>query len=88
MNDAIEVNDQIHHGPTGEDLIVAAVDGDNIYWCGFPFGGFVKREDCTLMSKGSEEGREELIQHLAEMNSYERPCIMARELLAQRRKAS
>lgn len=77
----IDVCDVIHHEPTGEDWVVAAVDGDKLYWCGYPFGGFANLEDCKLVSKASDEQREKLLNKLAEMTCHVRPVIMAKTRL-------
>ena len=77
----IDVCDVVHHEPTDEDWVVAAVDGDRLYWCGYPFGGSANLEDCTLVKKASDEQREKLLKQLAEMNTYERPVVMAKTRL-------
>jgi hypothetical protein len=40
--------DHVHHGPTGENWVVAYVDGEYLAWCGWP-AGEAKLADCTLV---------------------------------------
>lgn len=75
----IDVGDYVHHGPSNEDWIVAAVDGDRLYWCGWPFGGSAELSDCTLIEEATEENRMKLLKELAEKNTSERPIVMAKQ---------
>jgi hypothetical protein len=77
----IDVGDYVHHGPSNEDWVVAAVDGDRLYWCGWPFGGSAELSDCTLIKKAAEEKRDRLIRQLAESAGSEIPIVMARQRL-------
>lgn len=75
----IDVGDYVHHGPSNEYWIVAAVDGDRLYWCGWPFGGSAELADCTLLEKATDEDRNKLIKELAEHTTSERPIVMAKQ---------
>lgn len=75
----IDVGDYVHHGPSNEDWIVAAVDGDRLYWCGWPFGGSAELSDCTLIEKATDESRDKLLKELAEHTTNERPIVMAKQ---------
>lgn len=75
----IDVGDYVHHRPSNEDWIVAAVDGDRLYWCGWPFGGSAELSDCTLIKKATNEARDRLIKELAEHTTSERPIVMAKQ---------
>lgn len=75
----IDVGDYVHHGPSNEDWVVAAVDGDRLYWCGWPFGGSAELADCTLIKKETDEARDKLIKKLAEHTTSERPIVMAKQ---------
>ena len=75
----IDTGDYVHHGPSNEDWIVAAVDGDRLYWCGWPFGGSAALSDCTLIEAATEEKRMKLLKSLAAHDTSERPVIMAKE---------
>lgn len=50
----IRCGDHVHHKPTGEDWVVAYVDGDYLAWCGWPEGE-AKLADCTLIKACSDE---------------------------------
>jgi hypothetical protein len=38
-NAHIDVCDVVRHVPSGENWVVACIDGDRLYWVGYPFGG-------------------------------------------------
>lgn len=46
--------DIVHHEPTGEDWVVAYVDGEYLAWCGWP-AGEAKMDDCWLKKMCSDE---------------------------------
>lgn len=81
----IDVGDYIHHGPSGECWVVGLVEGDRLYWIGWPFGGSAKLSDCTLIEKATEESRERLLRDLAAHTSSERPVTAAKERIARER---
>ena len=82
----IDVGDEVHHGPTGEDWIVAAVDGPDLYWCGYPYGGSGKVADCTLTTQATTEQRKKLLAELEAARGNERPSTLARIRIAQESK--
>jgi len=45
--------DRVHHKPTNENWCVAAVEGEHVYWCGYPFGGYGELKDCTLIRRAT-----------------------------------
>lgn len=83
MAEAIDVGDTVHHGPSCEDWLVGAVDGDRLYWCGWPFGGSVPLVDCTLVKKATSAQRDKLLRELADDEGGERPCVLARRRLEE-----
>jgi hypothetical protein len=66
VTDLIDTGDEVAHGPSGENWIVAGVDGDRLWWCGWP-EGTVKLSDCTLIKKATPEERDELRARLAQL---------------------
>jgi hypothetical protein len=62
----IEIADIVHHAPTGEDWIVAKVDARHVWPAGWP-PCRADREDSTLVRKGGESRRSELIARLKEL---------------------
>ncbi|MEM1354317.1 MAG: hypothetical protein AAGH88_05480 [Planctomycetota bacterium] len=61
----IDTGDRVYHRPTGETWLVARVDGDRVYWCGYPFGGFGSLGDCQLEGRASEDERAKLLAKIA-----------------------
>jgi hypothetical protein len=64
----IDTGDTVKYGPTGEEWIVAYVDGDRLAWCGWPPGEALLA-DCTLVRKGTHEERGRLLRQMANMRS-------------------
>ena len=66
MTDAVTIDtaDVVLHGPTNEQWVVAAVSGDRLYWCGWPYGS-ASLADCTLIKKASPWSRLALLKELA-----------------------
>ena len=83
-NKQIDVCDVVHHVPSGENWVVACVDGDRLYWCGYPYGGSAALSDCQLVIKASESDRQSLIEKLAELTGFDVPTLRARTRLTQR----
>jgi hypothetical protein len=79
----IDTGDYVHHGPTNEDWIVAAVEDQDLYWCGWPFGGSAKLADCTLIKKSGEEFRLKILNEVATARSNERPVYICQSKLAE-----
>lgn len=46
--------DIVHHEPTGEDWVVAYVDGEKLAWCGWP-AGEANAADCWLKKSVSDD---------------------------------
>ena len=80
----IDVCDVVHHVPSGENWVVACVDGDRLYWVGYPFGGSAALSDCQLVTKASSEDRQKLLVQLSELTGFEVPILEARARLTQR----
>lgn len=77
----IDTGDEVLHEPSREEWLVAAVDGDRLYWCGYPFGGSAPVSSCTLTRKATPERRDWLLKELANSPGSERPVILARQRL-------
>lgn len=60
----IDTGDVVRHGPTGEEWIVACVQGDRLSWCGWP-EGMAALADCTLVRKATPEDRDKLLREMA-----------------------
>lgn len=65
MTMTIDTGDFVRHGPTGEEWVVAYVQGDRLAWCGWPEGE-ARLADCTLLQKASDEYRAKILNELAE----------------------
>lgn len=60
----IDTGDKVHHGPSGENWLVAYVRGDRLAWCGWPEGE-AELGHCTLISKATDAEREGLLIAMA-----------------------
>lgn len=56
--------DVVKHNPTGEEWIVAYVDGDRLAWCGWPPGEALT-SDCTLVRAATDEQHLDLLKEVA-----------------------
>lgn len=56
----IDTGDHVKHGPTGETWVVAFVDGDRLFWCGWPEGSALL-SDCELTKKATAADRHKLL---------------------------
>jgi hypothetical protein len=65
MSYVFRAGDIVHHEPTGEDWVVAYVDGDHLAWCGWP-SGEAKAADCWLKKSCSDEEHRDLLLKLAQ----------------------
>jgi hypothetical protein len=65
-HDTIDTGDTVLHAPTGEQWIVACVNGDRLSWVGWPEGSAPLTE-CTLVAKATKEKRDEMLRLLAAM---------------------
>lgn len=57
--------DIVHHDPTGEDWVVAYVDGEYLAWCGWPEGE-AKAADCWLKKSCTDEEHINQLREIAE----------------------
>jgi hypothetical protein len=78
----IDIGDIVKHRPTGEKWLVALVDDKDIYYCGYPFGGFGSLEDCELIKKATKLEREKVIRDLCNCRGSQRPVFAARKTAA------
>ena len=67
----IDTADHVLHGPSGENWVVAYVEGDRLAWCGWPEGE-AKLADCTLTKKATPEQRDKLLLELADLTNDRR----------------
>ncbi|MBR0687315.1 hypothetical protein JQ594_15395 [Bradyrhizobium manausense] len=70
--------DIVHHEPTGEDWLVAYVDGENIAWCGWP-AGEARAADCWLKTSCSDEEHLRWLREIAKSDG-KRARMAMREL--------
>jgi hypothetical protein len=75
----IDTGDVVKHKPTGEEWIVAFVEGDRLAWLGWP-EGTANLSDCTLIEKAQFQRRIYWLRQMA-MSSGRR-AQYAREMLA------
>lgn len=76
----IDTGDTVHHAPSGEDWVVAYVQGDRLAWCGWPEGE-AKLSDCTLIQKAAPEYRQKLLEDMAAMTGNDARKRYARHVL-------
>jgi len=69
MASNIDTGDIVHHGPTGEDWVVARVQGEHLAWCGWP-QGWADLKDCTLVKKATPEERIDLLKQIANSRGH------------------
>lgn len=62
----IEIADTVHHGPTGEDWVVARVTDRHVYPAGWP-PCRADLADCTLIGKATEKQRAEMMANLRKL---------------------
>ena len=62
----IDTADHVRHKPTGENWVVACVQGNRLSWCGWPEGS-AELTDCELTYKATQEERNKLLHDLASM---------------------
>lgn len=60
---SIDTGDHVHHEPTGEDWVVAYVQGGRLAWCGWPCGE-AALSDCTLIYSATPDARRLLLKEL------------------------
>lgn len=81
MTETIDTGDYVHHGPSGEDWVVAYVQGEHLAWCGYPFGE-AKLADCTLIQKAPPAARQERLESMAKAGNDPRAEYARRRLAA------
>ncbi len=74
----IDTGDVVKHRPTGEEWIVAYVDGPHLSWLGWP-PGLALVADCRLVKKATAAERVGLLRELA--HSQHHSSARARETL-------
>lgn len=84
---SIDTGDHVHHGPSGEDWVVAYVQGDYLAWCGWPEGE-ARVADCTLIRKATPEFRQQILKDLAALTDNDARKRYAVNRLAEMEKAS
>lgn len=72
--------DIVHHELTGEDWVVAYVDGEYLAWAGWP-AGEAKASDCRLKTSCSDDDHIKFLGVLAK--SEGKRATMARRALEQ-----
>lgn len=65
MTIVIDTADHIHHGPSGEDWVVAYVRGDRLVCCGWP-ESMADLSDCTLIRSAAPAERLKLLRGMAD----------------------
>lgn len=71
--------DIVHHDPTGEDWVVAYVDGESLAWCGWP-AGEVRAADCWLKKSCDDAEHLDWLHQIAKSDG--KRASMARRALA------
>ncbi len=66
---AIDTGDHVEHAPSGETWVVAFVDGDHLYWCGWPEGR-AQLSDCKLVKKATAAERHNLLIDMAKGQGF------------------
>lgn len=77
----IDTGDSVFHRPSREWWKVAHVDGNRLYWCGWPDGN-ARLGDCLLVTKATPAERLSLLLALA--NSAGKRASAARAALEQK----
>lgn len=78
----IDTGDTVFHEPSGEEWLVAGVDGDRLMWCGWPEGD-AALADCRLVKKATPEARRQLLLRLSQMPGNDQRKAFARRVLEQ-----
>jgi len=56
--------DHVHHGPSGEDWVVAYVDGNDLAACGWP-DSLARTSDCTLIKAVTDADHRKWLEDVA-----------------------
>lgn len=77
--------DSVHHGPTGEDWVLAFGDledgGGKVSPAGWP-ACLAEASDCTLLEPASDEEHIEMLKRVADMRGSDFRAIRAQNYLA------
>lgn len=79
---SIGTGDTVLHEPSGEEWLVALVDGDYLSWCGWPEGR-AKLKECILLKKASKEERDKLLIEMAAISESDHRRDYARRIVAE-----
>lgn len=82
MTGQIDTGDIVRHGPTGEEWVVALVDGSRLSWCGWP-EGYADLADCALVRKATPQQRLQLLREMAQVDGLDHRARYARRRLAE-----
>jgi len=77
MND-IDIADTVEHIPSGEEWIIARVDGIHVWPCGWPESRAMLK-DCILIEKATEDERSRLIHDLKRLPESDPRCFFRHE---------
>jgi hypothetical protein len=80
----IRAGDIVHHEPTGEDWVVAYVDGEHLAWCGWP-AGEARLSDCWLKKTCTDAEHIDWLKQIAKSDG--KRARMATRALEQRIKS-
>ena len=61
---AIRTGDTVLHTPSGEEWLVAYVQGDHLAWCGWPEGE-AQLADCVLLEACTDDRHWKLVREIA-----------------------
>lgn len=66
-NSTMDAGDTVHHAPSGEDWVVGRYDDKRgeVYYLGYPPGGWGKSADCKLIEKATPAKRVETLREIA-----------------------
>lgn len=64
----IDTGDVVTHCPSGEEWLVAYVQGEHLIPCGWPLSR-ARVADCVLTRKATPEQRDELLREMAAMRT-------------------
>lgn len=67
----MRAGDHVKHLPTGEEWVVAYVDGDDLAWCGWP-DGLARVSDCVLTFEVNDAGHRKWLEEIAASKSGRR----------------
>lgn len=77
----IDTADVVRHGPTGEEWVVAYVEGEHLTACGWPETR-APLNDCTLVAKAPWERRQQLLEEMSQIRGDDSRKRHAQRVLA------